>query len=153
MRPKRSNLLHREAARRFWNRRWRGILFTACFVICHFFSCADAATPRTYPSWRSWRTRTNPGAPASASDSKFVIKVWDIDDGLPHSTVTALQQTQDGYLWVGTEHGLARFDGLRFRLFDSDPRSDLATTRIAALFSDSAGRLWIGAEEIGRAHV
>jgi ligand-binding sensor domain-containing protein/signal transduction histidine kinase len=60
--------------------------------------------------------------------------------------VTALQQTQDGYLWVGTEHGLARFDGLRFRLFDSDPRSDLATTRIAALFSDSAGRLWIGAE-------
>ena len=45
----------------------------------------------------------------------YVVQVWDTDAGLPHSTVTSIAQTPDGYLWVGTLHGgLARFDGTRF---------------------------------------
>ena len=41
------------------------------------------------------------------------------EDGLPQNSVTALVQTRDGYLWVGTFNGLARFDGLRLTVFDA----------------------------------
>ncbi len=47
----------------------------------------------------------------------FMIKAWSMADGLPHLSVTALAQTRDGYIWVGTLAGLARFDGVRFKVF------------------------------------
>ena len=54
------------------------------------------------------------GARAAAPDD-FLVQVWNTDEGLPHSSVTSIAQTPDGYLWVGTLHGgLARFDGERF---------------------------------------
>src|SRR5690606_41734709 len=55
-------------------------------------------------------------APATAGQSieNVVGERWGTEEGLPHSAVTALLQSRDGYLWVGTAAGLARFDGLRF---------------------------------------
>ena len=50
--------------------------------------------------------------------TQYVHEVWRMEDGLPQSTVTSLAQTPDGYLWIGTEGGLARFDGTRFVVFD-----------------------------------
>src|SRR5580658_3073407 len=44
----------------------------------------------------------------------FALRTWGKADGLPDASVTALEQTQDGYLWVGTAAGLARFDGIKF---------------------------------------
>ncbi len=44
--------------------------------------------------------------------------VWQIENGLPQNTVTSITQTRDGYIWVGTHEGLARFDGVRFKIFD-----------------------------------
>ena len=60
-----------------------------------------------------------PPAPAQASfdEGDFVAEVWQTDAGLPHNAVTALAQTKDGYLWLGTSNGLARFDGVRFTSF------------------------------------
>ena len=58
-------------------------------------------------------------APAPAATSpEYLIDTWQVDDGLPQSTVSCMAQTTDGYLWLGTFNGLVRFDGLRFTVFD-----------------------------------
>ena len=61
--------------------------------------------------------RTSPAVAPDGLDASFVIKSWQTTDGLPQSTVTALVRTPDGYLWIGTNGGLARFDGVRFVQF------------------------------------
>jgi signal transduction histidine kinase/ligand-binding sensor domain-containing protein len=72
-----------------------------------------------------------------------LISVWAADEGLPASSVTALAQTPDGYLWVGTYGGLARFDGVRFTAFFPASTPALTHPRIQALAVDVAGTLWI----------
>ncbi|HEY0784954.1 MAG TPA: two-component regulator propeller domain-containing protein [Acidobacteriaceae bacterium] len=69
---------------------------------------------------------------------------WQSDTGLPQSTVRAIVQTRDGYLWVGTEAGLARYDGVEFRVFDSGNTPGLASDSISGLSEDRDGALWIG---------
>jgi signal transduction histidine kinase/ligand-binding sensor domain-containing protein len=69
-----------------------------------------------------------------------------VEDGLPEDSVTAVVQTDDGYLWMGTYSGLARFDGVRFTVFDSGSNPELASSRITCLFQDKDGVLWIGHE-------
>ncbi|HSM06573.1 MAG TPA: two-component regulator propeller domain-containing protein, partial [Longimicrobiales bacterium] len=53
------------------------------------------------------------------------------DDELPQSSVNAITQTRDGYLWFGTYEGLVRFDGVRFVVFDSVGTRDLPGTAVA----------------------
>ena len=48
---------------------------------------------------------------------------WQTKDGLPQNSVDSMVQTADGYLWLGTQEGLARFDGVRFTVFDRRGRS------------------------------
>lgn len=76
----------------------------------------------------------------------YALRVWQIEDGLPQNLVTSAVQTRDGHLWFGTNNGLARFDGERFRVFDSLNTPDLRDRRIAALSEDDHGTLWIGHE-------
>ena len=57
---------------------------------------------------------------ASAVTGDYLIDVWSSEDGLRSSSVTAIAQTPDGYLWAGTYNGLARFDGVRFVRFDPE---------------------------------
>jgi ligand-binding sensor domain-containing protein len=74
-----------------------------------------------------------------------VVDVWDTDSGLPHSTVTSIAQTPDGYLWVGTLHGgLARFDGVRFVNFYPGNTPALMSVEVQRLLVDVEGTLWIG---------
>ena len=77
------------------------------------------------------------------SISQYVQNVWRVEEGLPHNTVRALKQTRDGYLWLGTFGGLARFDGVRFRVFDNR-NSVLTNNEIRALHEDAKGVLWVG---------
>ncbi len=65
------------------------------------------------------------------------------EHGLPQDTIRAITQTTDGYLWLGTDEGLARFDGYEFTLF-SRRNSNLPSDSIAALAPASDGALWIG---------
>ena len=79
-----------------------------------------------------------------------MVRVWDTDSGLPHSTVMSLAQTPDGYLWIGTMHGgLARFDGTRFVNFDPGNTPELKSIEIHKLLVDDLGTLWIGNVEGG----
>jgi len=71
------------------------------------------------------------------------VRSWQTKDGLPQNTINALAQTRDGYLWVGTSGGLARFDGVRFRTFGL--QDGLRSVRISTLLEDSYGVLWVGA--------
>jgi ligand-binding sensor domain-containing protein/signal transduction histidine kinase len=64
--------------------------------------------------------------------------------GWPESAVTTIVQSREGYLWLGTYHGLVRFDGVRFTVFNNTP--GLANGLITALHEDSRGELWIGHE-------
>ncbi len=71
---------------------------------------------------------------------------WYIEEGLPQSSVEAIFQTRDGYLWLGTQEGLARFDGVRFAVFDRSNTPALRHNRVVALYQDGVGALWIGTE-------
>jgi len=74
------------------------------------------------------------------------VRVWQTDDGLPENLVTSAAQTKDGYLWFGTFSGLVRFDGERFRVFNSTNTPELPDRRVVRLFDDGKGTLWIGHE-------
>ncbi len=77
------------------------------------------------------------------------IENWHIDDGLPQSSVTAIYQSRDGYLWLGTRNGLVRFDGVRFKVFSPDTMPGFPGNRITCVFEDSRGALWFGLEGSG----
>lgn len=74
---------------------------------------------------------------------EFLTEVWTAEQGLPDSSVTSVAQTPDGYLWVGTYNGLARFDGLNFVTFDPENTPALAHARVRRLHVDKRGTLWI----------
>jgi ligand-binding sensor domain-containing protein len=87
-------------------------------------------------------------APAAALDPRRVITqyghdVWQTSDGLPVNTVKVIHQTRDGYLWMATYEGLARFDGARFTVFDSTSTPELRVSFINTITEDEHGALWI----------
>lgn len=92
-------------------------------------------------------------APAWALDPvkplhQFVLQNWRADQGLPQNSVLAIAQTQDGYLWLGTEEGLSRYDGVRFVTFDSS-NSGLKDSTVRALLVDRQNTLWVGTQNGG----
>ena len=76
----------------------------------------------------------------------YFTRTWQVEQGLPQNKVTAVVQTRDGYLWVGTYNGLARFDGVRFTVFNDNNTPELRSSRITSLFEAADGTLWIGTE-------
>ncbi|MFP2959592.1 two-component regulator propeller domain-containing protein [Myxococcus sp. 1LA] len=76
--------------------------------------------------------------------SQYSQDVWRSDDGLPQNSLLSMVQTRDGYLWLGTWEGLARFDGARFTVFDRRNSPELRNHTIKALAEDAAGTLWMG---------
>jgi signal transduction histidine kinase/ligand-binding sensor domain-containing protein len=69
---------------------------------------------------------------------------WTTEDGLPSNTVISLLQTRDGYIWLGTKHGLARFDGKRFQVFIDELRLDQSDDlRCWNLQEDTQGGVWV----------
>jgi ligand-binding sensor domain-containing protein/signal transduction histidine kinase len=76
-----------------------------------------------------------------------IIRTWDTGAGLPQNTVNAIVQTRDGYLWLATDDGLARFDGVHFKTFGRE--QGLPSVDISSLFEDHQGVLWIGTSGYG----
>jgi signal transduction histidine kinase/ligand-binding sensor domain-containing protein len=76
--------------------------------------------------------------------TQYVRQSWNAEAGLPQSSVQAIAQTADGYLWIGTEEGLARFDGVRFTVFDKKNTPALHSNQVTALLVDREQNLWIG---------
>lgn len=82
----------------------------------------------------------------TASPPPYFHHSWTTENGLPDNAVTAVVQTRDGYLWIGTYGGLARFDGAQFTVFNSANEPGLQSDRITGLYEDPKGVLWIGHE-------
>lgn len=81
--------------------------------------------------------------PDAASVSYHVTR-YTAEQGLPQNTIKALLQTRDGYLWIGTLAGLARFDGVRFKVFNMSNTPEMISDAIDALAEDRQdGSLWI----------
>ncbi len=77
------------------------------------------------------------------------MRVWHATDGLPSDSVTAIIQTHDGFIWVGTDAGLARFDGVKFTKINLATSATNNPAHITALCEDSNGYLWIGTQQNG----
>ena len=90
-----------------------------------------------------------PPAPVFASAPYF--RTLGVAEGLPSSTVWKLAQDGDGYLWIGTADGLARYDGVGFRVYRhaADAAGSLAGDDVTALYIDHRNRLWCGGENAG----
>jgi len=76
--------------------------------------------------------------------TQYNLDAWTTASGLPQNTITAIAQTQDGYLWMGSFGGLARFDGARFVVFDKSTNPALRNSGVHALLADRSGGLWVG---------
>lgn len=81
--------------------------------------------------------------------SPFIVDSWGVEEGLPDSEAISVIQGKDGYLWIGTLHGLVRFDGNQFTVFNQMNTPALSSDRIVFLFEDSRTDLWIGTESSG----
>lgn len=80
----------------------------------------------------------------SARATPWFSRVWQVDDGLPGDNVTGVAQTKDGYLWIATQTGLARFDGIHFLNYKI-PRGR-SHPIIRAMLLDDQDRLWLAEE-------
>ncbi|MGA3008381.1 MAG: two-component regulator propeller domain-containing protein, partial [Opitutaceae bacterium] len=83
-------------------------------------------------------------ASGSKKGEPYYFDSFGLELGLPQPNVVAALQTSDGYLWVGTEGGLGRFDGVRFVSFIMANTPAFESQSIRCLFEDNEGRLWIG---------
>jgi ligand-binding sensor domain-containing protein/two-component sensor histidine kinase len=79
----------------------------------------------------------------SKSLTQYTTTIWTRQHGLPQDTIRTIAQTTDGYLWLGTDEGLARFDGYEFVNFTKD-QGRLASNSITSLAASRDGSLWIG---------
>ena len=79
----------------------------------------------------------------SRAPTQYVHDSWGIDRGFPDETVTSIAQTGDGYLWIGTNKSLIRFDGLNFQKFPHAVPTSLPIGAVKSLRSDGQGNLWI----------
>ena len=86
-------------------------------------------------------------ARSSGSDASHeLFQVGRVEGDWHQNSVTSILQTHDGYLWLGTYHGLVRFDGVRFTVFDSSNVPELPNGRVTSLYESPDQVLWIGHE-------
>jgi len=76
--------------------------------------------------------------------SQYAHMSWKVRDGFVKGTVFSIAQTPDGYLWLGTEFGLVRFDGVRRVTWQPPPGQRLPSSSIFSLLAAHDGTLWIG---------
>jgi signal transduction histidine kinase/ligand-binding sensor domain-containing protein len=89
--------------------------------------------------------------PTSAQQKRneYSADFWTTDEGLPQNQVRSILQTRDGYIWLTTNDGLVRFDGVRFRVFGKGNTTGVESNRFNSLHEDADGGLWAGTEDGG----
>jgi ligand-binding sensor domain-containing protein/signal transduction histidine kinase len=75
--------------------------------------------------------------------SQYLHDSWGTERGLPGESITAIAQTSDGYLWIGTDKGLVRFDGLTFRQYERAHPQPILIGPVRTLLVDASDHLWI----------
>ncbi len=85
-------------------------------------------------------------APPDVRPDFYSRRVWQSSEGLPEDFTQAFAQTPDGYLWIGTSGGLARFDGVRFAVFNSSNEAAFGDDSVYSLLTTRDGTLWAGTD-------
>jgi len=109
-----------------------GWTFSGMAIATSFSDFVDSSSAKTGTPAQDSALRTLP----------FSFNSWRGQQGMPQNSIQALTQSHDGYLWVGGDDGLARFDGVRFVPFGT--KAELHGAPVRSLLGDSLGRLWIG---------
>ena len=113
------------------------------FIPLLVLACAVVAVPQ---SVSAPLVATDASSPLSED---YVLRTWEVDEGLPNNSISSIAQTPDGYLWLTTGSGLTRFDGVRFTPFPKETTPGLESNRMSPVFADRDGALWIGLERGG----
>ena len=82
-------------------------------------------------------------------DDSYAARSWQAEDGLPENRVVGIAQSSDGFLWVATQGGLVRFDGVRFQKVGLAGAPGMVAGTMRILLLDHAGRIWLAKEEGG----
>lgn len=86
------------------------------------------------------------GAVPPGPGADYLVETWNTEDGLPQNSVTCLIQSKEGYLWLGTQNGLVRTDGVRFKVFSTETTRQMPGNRVQCVFEDASGVVWFGVE-------
>ena len=81
--------------------------------------------------------------------SQYGHDIWQMEDGLPQSYVNSIIQSRSGYLWLGTQGGVVRFDGVRFFSNENGDALLLKASVVLVLLEDRQGNLWVGTDGKG----
>lgn len=108
-------------------------------LLCHLSSTLVAHAQET----------TSPFLDPAKAITEYVHTAWGEEDGLPQGSINAIEQTDDGYVWLGTQEGLVRFDGIRFKVFNTRTVDVFRGHDIRVLKRDQQGALWIGTLNAG----
>src|SRR4051794_26462544 len=93
------------------------------------------------------------GASVPDVSRSYEHQTWRAENGLPQNSVHSIVQTSDGYLWLATEGGLARFDGIKFVVFGSENTPQLRSNTLRSLLEGPDQALWIAtADGLARLH-
>ena len=93
-------------------------------------------------TWQDWEViKVHP------ERTRYASRQWQTKDGLPHNFVYAICQTRDGYLWLGTQGGLARFDGVHFTHLNLEDAPQLKERAIRFIHQTHDGVVWIGGNQ------
>ncbi len=107
------------------------LLGFAAAVPCVHAQTSDASLPAAAP-------------PVRSALHELSKRTWTTREGLPHNSINALAQTPDGYLWLATWEGLARYNGREFKLFGREQLPPLQDVAMRSLHLDHEGGLWVG---------
>jgi ligand-binding sensor domain-containing protein len=78
--------------------------------------------------------------------TQYRVDFWTKSQGLPQVSVLAIAQDQAGFLWLGMQEGIARFDGVAFEHFTIENTPELGSNYVNAILADATGRLWFGTD-------
>ncbi len=93
--------------------------------------------------------RTAVALDANRALTQYLHHIWQLGQGLPDATINSLVQTPDGYLWLGMQRGVARFDGVRFTSIDHIGSTSLADVFVSDMAVGPTGRIWLATNGSG----
>jgi ligand-binding sensor domain-containing protein len=125
------------------------VLFILAILGCCFPIIAVAQTASTQAAPAQAVSTLDARFGADKLLARYGLDVWQSENGMPSSTVLAVVQTSDGYIWMGTFGGLVRFDGVQFTTFNSANTPQIKANGIFGLHEDRAGGLWAATQESG----
>ena len=96
-----------------------------------------------------WTLRAQAPVESAKRITQYVLDVWQLDDGLPSNHIEDILQTGDGFLWLATQGGLVRFDGVRFRVFNKENTPAFESDDFGRLAEGPDGSLWAGSRGTG----